>query len=48
MEIGFVEHRVNKTSKKEQVKLTDSGVLALEMLLDLIPEDKKIEKGQSN
>ncbi len=48
VEVGFVEHRVNKTSKKEQVKITDSGVLAYEMLLDLIPEDKKNEKGQSN
>ena len=30
--IGFVKHRVNKKTKVKQVKITESGLLALELL----------------
>jgi len=32
---GYVSHRVNKTTKAEQVKITDKGLVALKLLKKL-------------
>jgi len=35
IENGYVSHRVNKTTKDEQVKITDKGLVALKLLKKL-------------
>ena len=32
---GFVDHRINRKTKKEQVKISESGLIAIELLLRL-------------